>query len=274
MRLIFLLAILLSSYLVGKTQELKTKKQQDQVFTEIFQFDKKSKLKQGAYLKIQHQSNDTVAKGQYLNDVKSGIWAYFDTGKQLYMKYDHTSDSCLWVSELASKPDTFPVRGRNNFGFAELNRPPLYIGFRKELEVRFASSLRVPIPVMEKEESIVCMATFVVTKEGNIDEIQTEKIENKQFRDQVLELLKGFDGKWLPGIYNGNKVDTKLYMVFDIGPVTFKPPLVKKPYIINISLKYYGIVRTTRVVTNKTNYPPSSNLFRNIPPGGSTIRGF
>lgn len=269
MRTLFFVGVLLSGYLITQGQEYKTKKVQRQVFTEIFQIEKKSKQKMGSYLKTHNLSNDTLVIGQYINDSIAGVWSYFDLGNKPYMKYDYSNDSCLWISELANKPDTFPARIRNNFGFAKLDRPPLYIGFRKELHILFSSGVKIPVPMMEKGEKVVYIASFIITKNGEIDEINTEKIENKQIRDDVLEMFKALKGKWLPGIYNGIQVDTKLYVIFDIGPVDLVTELQKKPYIINIGIKYFGVKTTrvtTREVTTKTVGAPGTNKFRaNVP---------
>lgn len=272
MRTLFILAILLSSYLIGNSQELKTKKQQDEAFTEVFQIDKKTKQRHGSFVKLSSQSNDTLVVGQYANDSILGIWTYYDSKNEPYLKYDHTRDSCLWVSKLACKPDTFPIRVKKNFGFAQLDRPPLYLGFRKELDVRFASQLKAPVEIMKKQETLTGMATFVVTREGKISEIETEKIEDKQLKAEVDRTFKAFEGNWLPGIYNGQKVDTKLYVFFQISPAGVELPKSDKPYISTIGISYFGYTET-KVMQTRVVRTTGSPVFRGAP--SSTVpRGY
>lgn len=266
MRLIFFLAILLSSNIIGKAQELKTKRQQDEAFTELFQIDKKTKQRHGSFLKLSSQSNDTLIVGQYSNDSISGIWTYYDLKNEPYLKYDHTNDSCLWISDLASQPDTFPIRVKKNFGFGQLERPPLYIGFRKELDVRFASRLKPPVEIIKKEETLTGMATFVVTREGKISEIETEKIEDKQLKAEVDRIFKAFEGNWLPGIYNGQKVDTKLYVFLQISPAGVELPNSDKPYISTIGISYFGYTET-KVMQTRVVRTTGSPVFRGTPSG-------
>ena len=97
---------------------------------------------------------------------------------------------------------------------------------------------------MENGERLNYMVSFVVNKNGEMVEIQTEKIDNKQIRYEVDKIFKEFRGRWLPGIYNGYKVDTKFFIIFDIGTVDLKQEILEKPYIINIDVKYFGIKTT------------------------------
>jgi hypothetical protein len=255
--------------MIGQAQELKTKKNYSQYYTDIYQVEKQSKLKLGTYHKIHNQSKDTLVTGQYENDSVTGVWTYFSKGNQPYLKYDYSIDSCLWISELENKPDTFPVRISNDFEFAKLDRPPFYIGFKNELEMFFANRIKLPLSLMENGANALYMASFVVSKEGNLGEIQAEKMENNQFREAVLEAFKEINGKWLPGIMNGNQVDTKLYVIFDISPAGQEPKVTKKPYVLNIDIRYFG---TKRAVSTRIVSTSGSNSLRSNMPGSLIIR--
>ena len=71
----FVLLLFLS--LNGYSHELKAKKMVTNQFVETFTVDKKSKLKNGNYLKISAMTKDTLATGNYRDDLKTGIWKYF-----------------------------------------------------------------------------------------------------------------------------------------------------------------------------------------------------
>jgi hypothetical protein len=261
----FLLCTIVLACILVHAQELKTKKKWDQFSTEIFQIDKKSKLKQGTYLKIKTTDQDTLMYGQYLNDSITGVWTYFDMNNQPRIKYDYSKNNCLWTSELINKPDTFPVRNGSSFNFAQLDRPPIYLGFIKEVEL-ILSQIKLPVSLMEKGESLFCTADFVVTKDGKIAEVQTKDIDNYEIRSKVNEAFKEIKGHWLPGILSGSPVDTKLYVVFDIGPAGIVKKLPKKPYVLNISINYLGVktdrVTSTQVVGIKNGNIGPSNAHR------------
>ena len=242
-----LIGILLSAFFFVNGQELKTKKVNDQFFTEIFQIDKKSKQKQGTYIKINSSNKDTLVCGQYQNGSSSGVWTYYHPNNKPYIKYNHSNDSCLLLSEHVNKPDTFPVRLGDKFDFAKLDRPPLYIGFSKELERLFASRIRIPVFMMERGESVTSIASFVVSKEGKLAEIQTGDIGDKQIRRQVIETFKEINGKWLPGIMAGNEVDTKFYLAISIGPNWGVKQLPEKPYVLYVTVRYFGVQKRVTV---------------------------
>lgn len=273
MRIFFLIGSMLSACLLLHGQELKTKKITGQYFTEVFQFEKKSKQKLGTYLKIQTLTKDTLVIGQYLNDSITGVWTYFDSENQEYMKYDYSNDSCIWISELANKADTFPVRLRNNFGFVKLDRPPLFLGFSKEPEMEFISNIKIPVTDMEKERSFLFLANFVINKSGEIIEVETDEIDNAQIRLAVEKTFQENRWKYLPGLLAGKPVDTKIYLLFDIGPTGKEQKTPEKAYVKKISIHYFGI-KTTRVVTTRVVSSPSSNNFRGNMPSNSRNIGF
>lgn len=260
MRVSFLICIMLSVCLLAHGQEFKTKKFTGQFFTEVFQVEKKSKQKHGTYLKIQNLNKDTIIRGQYLNDSMIGVWTYFDAKNQPYMKYDYSIDSCLWISELVNKPDTFPIRISNDFEFAKLNRPPLYIGFSKEPEISFINSIRIPLDVMENGKSLLFIASFVINTAGEIIEVNTDEIENPQIRSAVKMTFQKNKWKYLPGLLDGKPVDTKLFLAFDIGPAGHKQKIPTKAYVTKIDIQYFGI---KRVVTKTVVSTSSPNSFRN-----------
>jgi hypothetical protein len=269
MKTFFFMGILLSTCLLVHGQELKTKKINSQYFTEIFQVDKTSKQKQGTYFKILNLTKDTLIKGQYLNDSIVGVWTYFDSKNRPYMKYDYSVNSCLWISELRNKPDTFPVRLRNNFDFAKLDRPPLFVGFLKEPELAFENNIKVPIPVMEKGMSLLYMASFVVNKTGDIVEVKTDEIEDSQIRSAVERVFVTNKWKYVPGVLDGKPVDTKLFVVLNIGPRGQEQEIPQKAFLMNINMRYFGI---TRVVKTKVISTSSSNTFRGDTSGGRITR--
>lgn len=263
MRILCLASILVFVFFLSKGQELKTKKIQGPVYTEVFQINKESKKKQGDYLKILNFSKDTLVKGNFENDSVTGVWTYFNKGNLPRLKYNYSANSCEWISETESKPDTFPVRVRDNFGFVRLDRPPLYIGFFNDPALIFQENIKLPIEIMEKGESVLEIASFVVNKKGDIAEVNTEEIKNSSIRFAVEKAFRINRFRYLPGILNGQPVDTKLFVVLEIGPGGTNQMIPKKPYAIHVDLKYFGIKRTQVVRTSRVSGYGSSNIGNN-----------
>lgn len=263
MRTSFITAFLLFVFILAQSQELKKKKIQGPVYTEVFQISKESKKKQGDYLKILNFSKDTLIKGNFENDSVTGVWTYFDQDNQPRLKYNFSTDSCVWISEMASKPDTFPVRLHEKFGFARLDRPPLYIGFFNDPAMIFVENIKPPVEIMEKGESVLEIASFVVNKNGDIAEINTEEIKNSSLRFAVEKAFRINKLRYLPGLLNGQTVDTKLFVVLDIGPGGTSQMVPKKPYAIHVDLKYFGIKRIQVVSTSRVSGYGGSNIGNN-----------
>ena len=263
MRTSFIAAFLLFVFILVQAQELKKKKIQGPVYTEVFQINKETKKKQGDYLKILNFSKDTLVKGNFENDSVAGVWTYFDKNNHPRLKYNFSTDSCVWISEMASKSDTFSVRIGKNFGFTRLDRPPLYIGFFHDPAIIFQENIKPPIEMMEKGESVLEIASFIVNKNGNIAEINTEEIKNSSLRFAVEKAFRINSLRYLPGILKGQPVDTKLFVVLDIGPGGSTQMIPKKPYAIHVDLKYFGIQRTQVVRTSRVSSYGGSNIGNN-----------
>jgi len=260
MKTYFITTLLLFVFILAQAQELKNKKIQGPVYTEVFQINKETKKKQGNYLKILNYSKETLVKGNFESDSVAGVWTYFDRDNQPRLKFNYSVDSCVWISEMASKRDTFPVRLGENFGFAYLDRPPLYIGFFNDPAMIIQNSIKPPVEILQKGESVLEIASFVVNKNGEIAEINTDEIKHSWLRFSVEKALRLSDLKYLPGILNGKPVETKLYVVLDIGPSGTNQVIPKKPYAIHVNLKYFGITRTQMVSTTRVSSYGGSNI--------------
>lgn len=262
MKAFFFSALMLFGVFISTAQELKTKKIQGPVYTEIFQINKETKKKQGEYLQILNFSKDTLKKGSFTNDSISGVWTYFDRNNQPRLKFDYSADSCIWLSEIALKPDTFPIRLGNEFGFTRLDRPPVYIGFYNEPAMKFEENIKIPVEFMESGDAILGIASFVVNKKGEVTEINTDEIENSQFRFAVEKTFRTVKWKYLPGILNGQPVDTKLYLVLDVGPGSVNQVIPKKPYATYVKIGYFGVKRTVLIRSSTGVSPYGRNTRR------------
>lgn len=239
---------------ISNAQELKTKKVQGPVYTEIFQINKETKKKQGEYLQILNFSKDTLAKGSYSNDSISGVWTYYYMNNHPYMKYDHSARVLQWVLEMASLPDSFLVRSQNGFVRTLVDRPPLFLGFQKQQSLEFANNIKLPGYLMEKGFSKLFKASFVVNKTGNIVEVDTDGIDVKEIRFWIDKVFRTNRWKYLPALMDGKPVDVKFFLLLDIGPSGPLPEITSKSDEILAHFRYFGIKRTIGSVSGAGNY--------------------
>jgi len=75
------------------------------------------------------------------------------------------------------------------------------------------SNLRFPIIFNESAISGVVYASFVVTKDGNIERIRILNSFEEHLDNEVIRVLQSMP-KWIPGIKNDKAVHTRLILPF------------------------------------------------------------
>lgn len=245
-----LLFIFISFILCG--QELKTKKETYNLSTEVYQVQKKTKEREGSYFEFLNSTNDTLIKGQYHNNEKIGIWTFYDIENQPFLKYDYSKDTCLWVEQLICKKDSFPILAGDDFKFALLDRPPLFLGYRHEFKTHLVKDYRIPINVLQSKQKFNYTLSFVVSKMGTVESLQFKDKPNQQISDLIMET----NHNWIPGILNGKPVDTKLYVIYRIGPSNEIMNLPESPLLIRADIGYLELIvekRLERINVTGTN---------------------
>jgi len=254
------LSIAVIFYLTGFSQELETKKVTTAKFKEIFTVNKSTKVESGNYLKIDRQNKDTLISGTYTNGVKSGTWRYFSNGNHLWMSYNFDRKAFELIPEEINKIDSFTVRKGDSFSYEKIDFPPVYIGFKNEVERILIANFSIPKVIMEKHLSGISIATFVVDKNGKIKEFRREQVMYNEVFPQMEKALTLIDGDWSPAIVNGEPVDSQIVMVYDITPSGNKFLFQDNPKAIVVHFQYIGVTETKRSLGYVTRTVPIDDI--------------
>jgi len=219
---------------------------------EIFTIDKKSKLRIGEYLKIDTKSSDTLILGTYKDDLKTGIWNYNSKDSKPWISYDYDKKVLSRLSDQISKSDSFSIRKNDTFISEKVDSPPLYIGYKDEVMNTLGSNIRPPVQILETGKPVVAVASFVVDIKGNTKGFQILKTSSKDINSSIFEAFKKLDGEWSPAIFNGQPVDSEVFIVFDIKPMGVSSIIPKIPNSIVVQVLYYGVKRAPVVIGTST----------------------
>jgi hypothetical protein len=234
------------------SQDLQRKKKSDLFNQETYFINKKDKKKNGPYLLQNISGNDTLVSGQYRNDSLCGIWSYYSEANQLFLKYNHDSHQLLFESEKIEKVDSFYIQSNGKFKYDEVDSPPVFIGYNNEIRIALARSIKTPVYILEKGQSCVSIYSIEIGSDGEITKYITEQSSDKGIDEQILQILKNYNSKWIPAKKAGEPVVSKIFLIVRILPQQIasqgtKEVLLEKPYIWKVDIQYFGVTRTTRL---------------------------
>ncbi|MEI6143384.1 MAG: hypothetical protein WCP85_29170 [Mariniphaga sp.] len=247
MKIIYFVLILLLS-LNGYSQELKSKKLVTNQFIETFTVDKKSKLKNGNYVKISAITKDTLATGNYRDDLKTGIWKYYRKGNAPWIIYDYENKAIKQLPTEITKVDSFLIWKDNAFVREKVDSPPVYVGFEKEVQTTIAINTKLPVDVLVNGLLGKTLVSFIIDKTGKMNGFRVEASFHKDLNPEVLNACKLIDGIWQPAKVNGQPVDSKLFVIIDVVPPNVPSQYQDTPNIMLVQISYFGVKRTSTQV--------------------------
>jgi hypothetical protein len=261
---ILLLLLTVCFSLCLNSQDLIKKKKKGTYEKEIYFISKNDKKKNGPYLLQRISNNDTLKSGQYRNDSLCGIWSYYSKRNQLYLKFNYDLDRVVFISEKIEKTDSFFVEVNGEFNYEKTDSPPIYIGFEDEIRIAIASSIKVPGNILQNGQSSTSVFSIEIGTDGEITKYSIEQSSDKNLDNQVLQILKDFNVKWIPAQRMGKPVVSKIFLVVRILPQQMasqgiKELLLEKPYIWKVDITYFGVVRTT-TLSSPGAFPGSSGM--------------
>lgn len=252
--------LLLAISTKGYNQAVETKKVTSGIFKEIYSVEKKTKVKNGIYVKIDKQSKDTLIVGQYKNDQRSGVWKYFSEGNKLWMSYDFDKKAFALIPDEIKNITQFNVSNGSGYTEQKVDNPPIYLASKKEIELRISSEIVPTADIVVDSRSGLCIARFVIDKTGRLKGIVSEVMMSDAIFPQIKAIMEDLKEPWIPAKINGQEVDSQYMLVLDIKPEG-KPLFEDKPGCIVVHYNYLSklIRRTvylgTTVTTNGA--PPS-----------------
>lgn len=186
-------------------------------YTDTYHIDKKSKSKEGTYLKVNNNSRDTLITGNYDNNRKVGLWKYNSSRNKPYLYYDYSNKEIKVFPRDIAKIDTFLVKSDSAYELRKVDRAPAYLGYKSEIRDIIQLNGKVPVWLQEQGITGSSLYTFVVDSLGKMVDIRIEKSLDKEFDREILNSIKLIDGEWLPAIVNGKPVDSKFFILATIS---------------------------------------------------------
>jgi hypothetical protein len=238
-----LLTILISISLTSYSQERKTKKIRTDSYIEIFTVDKNTNEKDGEYIKINKSTKDTLIYGNYKNDNKVGIWKYYSKNNRLFIAFDYEKKVLNQLPHKVAVVDSFPIRKDTSFYLSKVDSPPIYLGYENELHDILKQNALVPAEVCEKGISGTSLASFIVNCRGKIADIEIENSLSPELDKNIINTINKINGDWIPSKANGEIVDSKIYVLYNISPMVTTTTYFEKPYLLVVNLIYIGIIK-------------------------------
>lgn len=246
MRSLFFFALIFVS-VSAYNQTLEAKKISTPNSREFYSIDKSTNLKWGKYLKLDKQTKDTLVSGEYKNDQKTGIWKYYADESKLWMAYDFDNKLLVLRPEKIGETESFSVFNGNTFSEQKVDNPPFYLGSKNEIESIFLASIKLSSEITSNSKSGICIARFIVTKEGKIKDIVQELMLTGDLFLQIKNILESMQSEWIPAKVNNEAVDAQYMLVLDIKPGG-KPLFEDNSKCIVVHFNYSNPLATKRVV--------------------------
>lgn len=248
---IILSSLIAFFFLPSHAQEMKTKKILTGNCQEIFTIDKKSKLKNGEYLKLDIKSRDTLVSGTFRDDLRTGVWKFNCKASKPWITYDYDKKIINPISAEITEIDSFMIKKDNVFVSEKVDAPPFYLGFKDELKNTIISNVKIPVTIMTGQLSVISIASFTVDKNGKMKDLEIAQTLSDEVDNNIKNSFKKLEGEWSPAIYNGQPVESIVFVVFEIKGREAPSAMPKIANAIEVQLNYFGVTRTvsTKVVT-------------------------
>lgn len=114
------------------------------------------------------------------------------------------------VSISAQQDSIKPSESNSPIKIEKLSKSPEFPGGHQAFVKKILSNFRTPLLTKLNNSSAKAIATFVVEKDGSMDNIRIESSENEIVKKEFLKALQNINTKWIPGEINGEKTSTRM----------------------------------------------------------------
>ena len=135
------------------------------------------------------------------------------------------------------------IKKDNVFVSEKVDAPPVYLGFKDELKKTFEMNVKIPVTIMTGQLSVVSIASFTVGKNGKMKDLEIAQTLSDEVDNNIKNSFKKLEGEWSPAIYNGQPVESIVFVVFEIKPKEVPSAMPKISNAIEVRLNYFGVTR-------------------------------
>jgi hypothetical protein len=227
MRLLINLVLFLYPLSVIYSQDLKLITRTYYPTTEEYEVLKSNKnVKNGTYTKNVYKK--LSVKGTFKNNQRVGIWEFYDfQSDELEQKYDYDNKKLLYCDPTIQKPYNFFYNDK--WMIAKLDSMPYLIGGLADLKLKIFQKIQ-DYCFQNRTQTLpfagVTVFSFVVDKNGTAKNHKITISSKSPVEESLLNIVKSYSNNWIPGIYNGEKVESEynisMYISYDLNGATLE----------------------------------------------------
>lgn len=192
----------------------------DSLVEKFYVLKSNPKIRQGPYLALLDRKKP-VARGNYRNGIKTGLWQFYDAAGRLNEKYNYDLQKFTYEAPLESKNFSFLFEDTLKVG-DRLTRPlrigGVYYGF-----IPYLSLFRVPFDTYDiNMESFGAYLELLISPMGRLAQYRVRIASALYQYDQIftmdVKLFSEEDRKFIPATKNGENVMTRILIRCYVTP--------------------------------------------------------
>jgi len=177
----------------------------------------KNGLKDSIWNEYYWKGKKLKTKGNYTQDLKVGVWEFYNYEAKLQQKYDFTKKELLFnIDDNKINDKKYKVINGTDTTEVVLEREPLYIGGDAMMYYSISRIIRYPRAARENGTSGKVFIAFIIDVNGKTSDHRVERGIGSGCDEEALKVVKEMPDTWIPGIMNGQKVVVEM-----LTPISF-----------------------------------------------------
>jgi len=176
----------------------------------------KNGLKDSTWTEYYWNGITLKSQGSYSNDLRIGIWEFYDDKGVLIQKYDYTKKELVFFQPDENEDGKkYKVIEGSDTIETVLDRPPLYLGgFGAMMDV-FGKSARYPGEAREKGVSGRVVVSFIIGNDGKPSNYHIVKSVGYGCDEEAIRVIMLLRDNWIAAVVNGKAVSVEYIMPFN-----------------------------------------------------------
>jgi len=213
-------------------QKLKTvTKKTSQTIEEFEVLKSDKKIRHGNYSK-KTKFGQLIAKGQFKDNLESGIWEFYDyRTNDLEQKFDYDKGKFTYLNMENTTLNHFNYNGQ--WIMEKLDTVPALIGGLSNLRLELVEKAYSYTKAPNFPKAGIALFSFIVTKNGETKDFKIAQTSGNSFESKLLAVIEKSGGKWTPGKFKGEPVDTEFFIPMNVRYKVDEP--MEKVYYIEFN---------------------------------------
>ena len=202
-----LLTICVLCHLTTLGQELKKKRKGEEIF---YVLKSDESIRHGEY--VRKGTNGLIEKGQYEMNKKVGTWEFYGLEGNIEQKYNY-SDKALLMNDSFTSVSMRYLIVRDGVATETMpNHEPILIGGSSKYFRHVMANMKYPSKARDKGTQGKVFVSALITSDGMMKDIKVVQGLGDGCDEEALRVINSFESEWIPGMYNGEKVDVMIVL--------------------------------------------------------------